>query len=108
MKKKDPAAAVFSALSDATRRQVMVALSRGGPVSATRLTEEIPVSRQAIAKHLDALQQAGLVSSERVGRETKYRLTPEPMSGALDWMTEVGAEWDKRIARLRRLIEQPK
>lgn len=86
----------------------MVALSRGGPVSATRLAEEIPISRQAIAKHLEALQQAGLVSSERVGRETKYSLTPEPMSEALDWMAEVGTEWDKRMARLRDLIGRSK
>ncbi|MGH9195197.1 MAG: ArsR/SmtB family transcription factor [Acidimicrobiia bacterium] len=106
MKKKDSTAAVFSALSDETRRHVMVALAKGGPVSATRLAEQIPITRQAVAKHLDALEQAGLVSSERVGRETRYQLTPEPMTQALDWIADVGAEWDSRLKRLRRLIDQ--
>ncbi len=104
VKKKDPAAAVFGALSDGTRRQVMAALSRGGPVSASHLAREIPVTRQAIAKHLEALEQAGLVSSERSGRETKYRLTPEPMTDAINWIAEIGAEWDKRLARLKKLM----
>ena len=60
------------------------------------------MSRQAIAKHLAALDRAGLVAARREGRETRYRLTPEPMGEAMAWMAGVGARWDERLARLAR------
>jgi hypothetical protein len=60
------------------------------------------VTRQAVAKHLGALARAGLVSSERTGRELHYRVTPGPLQEALVWIADVGAEWDARLARLRR------
>jgi DNA-binding transcriptional ArsR family regulator len=53
-----------------------------------------------VAKHLAALDRAGLVTSSRAGRETRYRLTPAPMGEAMAWMASVGAEWDERLARL--------
>ena len=94
--------AVFTALSDPTRRRVMRLLSTDGPVTATELAERIPVSRQAIVKHLTALEDAGLVASSVDGRHRRFRLTPGPMRDAMGWMADVGAEWDDRLEALRR------
>lgn len=93
--------AVFAALADPTRRRVVQSLSPGTTVTATRLAQGLPISRQAVAKHLAALDHAGLVAAERRGRETHYRLTPAPLSEAASWMATVGAEWDDRLTSLR-------
>lgn len=95
------AGAVFAALGDATRRKVVAALTERGPLSATDLAGQLPVTRQAISKHLATLAEAGLVIGEREGREMRWRLTPGPMTEAMSWMAEAGAEWDERIRRLR-------
>ena len=92
--------ALFAALADPTRRQVIRSLSGAEPVTASGLAAELPITRQAIAKHLGALERAGLVEPHREGRETRYRLTPEPLDGAIAWMEEVGARWDRSLARL--------
>jgi len=63
------------------------------------------VTRQAVSKHLAALADAGLVTAERSGREVRYRLTPEPLSGAMAWMADVGAQWDRRLAALQRQLD---
>ena len=94
--------AVFAALADATRRQVVQALAESGSATATELAGRFPVSRQAVVKHLSALGSAGLVASEREGREVRYHLTPGPLNDAVGWITLVGAEWDERLGRLRR------
>jgi DNA-binding transcriptional ArsR family regulator len=94
--------AVFQALSDPTRREVVRMLSQSGPVTATELAARLPVSRQAVAKHLSALSEAGLVASARAGREVRYRLTPRPMHDTMSWMATVGAEWDERLDALKR------
>ena len=96
--------AVFAALSDGTRRAVVAILAEGEAVTATGIAAQLPVSRQAVAKHLQILCEAGLVSSERTGRETCHRLTPEPLGDAMAWMMHVGAEWDVRLADLQRLL----
>jgi DNA-binding transcriptional ArsR family regulator len=96
--------AVFAALSDPTRRQVIRCLSRDGPVTATELADRLPVSRQAIAKHLASLEEAGLVASSLQGRSRRFRLTPGPMREAMGWMTDVGADWDDRLDSLRRHV----
>ncbi len=97
--------AVFSALGDGHRRALLSALS-SAPSTATELAVGLPISRQAVAKHLAALADAGLVESERSGREVRYRMTPEPLSGAVTWMAEVGARWDERLASLARGFER--
>ena len=102
-----PAAAradeVFTALSDPTRRAV---LGGHGEATASQLARELPVSRQAVQKHLSSLAAAGLVTDRREGREVRYRITPAPMSEAMTWMATVGGEWDARLAALRRHLSR--
>jgi len=102
----DRIGAVFQALADPTRRDVVTQLSRSGSITATELAARLPVTRQAVAKHLAALAEAGLVSSVREGREVRYRLTPSPMRETVTWMAAVGAEWDDRLHALRRHLRQ--
>ena len=93
--------AVFAALADPTRREVVQSMAGGSTVTASALAREMPVSRQAVAKHLAFLHDAGLVAAERRGRETHYRLTPAPLTDAASWMAAVGAQWDDRLESLR-------
>ncbi|HZB07380.1 MAG TPA: winged helix-turn-helix domain-containing protein [Thermoleophilaceae bacterium] len=104
MPSADPADAVFAALSDGTRRALYASLGERGEATATELARELPVSRQAVQKHLGTLDAAGLVATRRAGREVLYRPTPAPMSEALAWMAEVGAQWDDRLAALERQL----
>ena len=97
-----PVTDVFDALADPNRRYVLEALAERETATATELAAELPVTRQAVAKHLAALSEAGLVESRREGRETRYELTPAPLSDAMTWMASVGAQWDSRLARLQR------
>jgi DNA-binding transcriptional ArsR family regulator len=94
--------AVFDALADPTRRQVLSLIGERGEATASGLARELPVSRQAVQKHLASLTAAGLVASRRDGREVLFRLTPAPMSDAVGWMAEVGGQWDTRLAALAR------
>jgi len=96
---------VFSALSDPTRRAVIRALSERGPQTLSELASELPVTRQAVAKHLATLEGAGLVEASGETRRRAYRLTPGPLSDAMDWIVVVGAEWDERLERLRRHVD---
>jgi len=96
-----PADSVFSALSDPSRRRLLETLAARESASLTELAGQLPVTRQAVSKHLAALGEAGLVAAARVGRETRYRLTPEPLGEALDWVERIGDRWDERLARLR-------
>src|SRR5262245_44084542 len=100
----DPADAVFAALSDGTRRSLYATLGERGEATATDLARELPVTRQAVQKHLGTLSEAGLVAARRSGREVLYRPTPAPMSEAMAWMAEVGGQWDERLAALERQL----
>ncbi len=95
---------VFTALADPSRRFIVEALAGRGDATATELASELPVTRQAVAKHLGALAEAGLVAGERAGRETRYRLTPGPLTEAAAWMARVGSEWDDRLAALAGVV----
>jgi DNA-binding transcriptional ArsR family regulator len=101
---EDTAGVVFDALSDGTRRRLLSLLGERGEATATDLARELPVTRQAVQKHLGTLSGAGLVSARRSGREVLYRPTPAPMSEAMAWMAEVGAQWDERLAALERQV----
>jgi DNA-binding transcriptional ArsR family regulator len=94
--------AVFAALADPTRRAVVASLTAQDEVTASGLAAELPMSRQAVAKHLATLERAGLVEPRRAGRETRYHLTPEPLEDAMAWMAEAGGAWDARLSRLQR------
>ncbi len=74
-------------------------------MTQTELAARLPVTRQAVAKHLGALAAAGLVEPARAGRESRYRLTPAPFEAAALWMAALGAEWDRRLEALRSLLE---
>jgi DNA-binding transcriptional ArsR family regulator len=80
---------VFNALADSTRRAIVAALARSGPCTATELASDMPITRQAVAKHLTHLHRASLVVPERRGRETRYRVTPDPLAKAVDWLEDV-------------------
>ena len=94
--------AVFQALADPHRRFVLETLADRGSATVTELAAELPVTRQAVAKHLGTLRAAELVEPTRAGREIRYRLSTAPLGDALDWMERVGATWDERLAALRR------
>jgi DNA-binding transcriptional ArsR family regulator len=100
----EPPDLVFAALADATRRQVLRAVAESGPVTATALAGDLPVSRQAVAKHLGLLREAGLVTAERTGRETRFVARTEPLDGLAAWATEAGRRWDDRLAKLARRL----
>src|SRR5437660_3418223 len=92
--------AVFGALADSTRRTLLATIAHQPSVTATELAAELPITRQAVLKHLTALTDAGLLDRERSGREVHYRVTPEPLSDAVSWMAAVGAQWDERLGAL--------
>jgi DNA-binding transcriptional ArsR family regulator len=102
---RDQVDAVFSALSDPSRRFVVETLAEKGTATPTELAHDLPVTRQAVTKHLAALREAGLVEATRSGREVRYALTPAPLASAAGWLEEVGATWDARLEALRRLVE---
>ena len=94
------AGAVFEALADPTRRAVLRDVATRGPRTATELAAELPVSRQAVAKHLAVLRDAGLVVHERAGREARFTATLAPLAEAERWLHAAGTAWDDRLARL--------
>jgi DNA-binding transcriptional ArsR family regulator len=101
---QDRAGAVFGALSDPTRRTLLAAIAQQPAATATELAAELPISRQAVLKHLTALADAGLLDRERSGREVHYKMTPAPLSDAVSWMADVGGQWDERMAALKRQL----
>lgn len=98
---------VFAALADPTRRHLLDRLSAEGPMSATELARDYPVSRQAVVKHLSTLTGAGLLRPERHGREVLYGVEPRRLSEVSAWLREVGAQWDRRLDALTRQLQEP-
>jgi DNA-binding transcriptional ArsR family regulator len=98
-------AVVFEALADPTRRALMQTLSESGPATLAELSARLPVTRQAVSKHLATLREAGLVTPHGDVRGRRYELTPAPLADAVGWMMDVGAGWDERLARLKSLVE---
>lgn len=99
---------VFGALSDPTRRALLTRLADGGPATATQLAARLPITRQAVVKHLEALREARLVTSAREGREVRYTVTPEPLAEAVGWIADVGGQWDSRLAALQAQFSHPR
>jgi DNA-binding transcriptional ArsR family regulator len=96
---------VFAALADPTRRQLLDVLAARGEASATTLAARLPVSRQAVVKHLAVLDRAGLVHGARRGREVRYTVRPERLDATARWLAGLAAEWDARLAAIKRLAE---
>ncbi|MBO0803444.1 MAG: winged helix-turn-helix transcriptional regulator [Nocardiopsaceae bacterium] len=96
---------LWSAIGDPSRRQVLDLLVSRGEASASWLAGRVPFSRQAVAKHLAVLEDAGLVSRRKEGREVLYRVQAGRLDQATRAMTEVAAQWDRRLAAIKRLAE---
>ena len=95
---------VFAALGDETRWSILSALGEGD-ASASTLAGRLPVSRQAIAKHLAVLEEVGVVESIRVGREVQYRVMGSQLSTTARRLDAIGAEWDRRLAAIKQIAE---
>jgi DNA-binding transcriptional ArsR family regulator len=91
---------VFAALGDPTRLAVLRAVAARAPVTATELAGVVPVTRQAVAKHLAVLRDAGLVTCTREGREARYAPAGDGLDAAARWLAQAGSQWDRRLARL--------
>ncbi|RBQ14657.1 transcriptional regulator [Spongiactinospora rosea] len=100
------AVAVFVALTDPTRRALLEELARTGPATVTDLARRLPISRQAVAKHLSQLAEAGLISSgEPTGRRHPYRLEPAAIRTAQVWLARLANRWDDRLAALEDVLD---
>ncbi len=104
--RRDAAGPVFTALADPTRRELVQRLASDGEATATELSAELPMTRQAVSKHLALLEDAGLVATTRARREVRYRLNAPPLAEAMAWMAQVGGRWDERLAALGRHVER--
>jgi DNA-binding transcriptional ArsR family regulator len=97
---------VFAALADPTRRWMVESLVREGTATVPELTAALPITRQAVAKHLTLLDQAGLVErAPTAGREVRYRLRAGALQPASAWLREAEAAWDERLGRLKDALE---
>ena len=99
-------APAFAALGDATRLAIVSKLAKDAGRSITELTEGASVTRQAITKHLRVLQGAGLVRSERIGREVVFQLEPGPLATLQEYLERVSKQWDAALARLEVHVER--
>jgi ArsR family transcriptional regulator, cadmium/lead-responsive transcriptional repressor len=103
----DEVGPVFAALADPTRRLMVQALLRDGTTTVPALTSALPITRQAVAKHLATLDHAGLVERAPAhGREVRYRLRDGALYPASAWLADAQDAWDKRLARLKRALER--
>ena len=96
---------MFAALADGTRRLLLRAVVDRGPITATALTADVAVTRQAVTKHLGVLRDAGLVRADRVGRETRYEAETDPLRAASSWITATDEAWARRLDRLKAQLE---
>jgi DNA-binding transcriptional ArsR family regulator len=96
---------VLAALADPTRRRVLDSVAAHGEATATMIAAELPVSRQAIVKHLAVLDRAGLVAARRQGREARYAVRSEPLDATARWINDLASAWDERLAAIKRLTE---
>jgi DNA-binding transcriptional ArsR family regulator len=99
-------ASIFAALGDATRLALVGTLVGGSTRSISELAQGSALTRQAISKHLRVLEQAGIVASARVGRESRFQLRPEPLTEAQAYLARVAEQWGEALERLRSFIEE--
>ena len=96
---------LWSAIGDPTRRRMLDLLLASGEATATSLSEQLPVTRQAVTKHLLVLDRAGLVRARPEGRERRYRIDDAQFARAVAQLSDVGATWDARLRRIKRIAE---
>ena len=97
---------LWEAMADPTRRKLLDLLVAGGRVTATALSADLPVSRQAISKHLALLQRVGLIDGRRQGREVRYEVCERRLADATEALSEVASRWDRRLRAIKHLAEQ--
>ncbi len=102
----DHDAALFAALGDATRLGLLAALGTGGAATATTLAEPLPVTRQAVSRHLGVLREAGLVTASKQGRDVLYRVDVGPLRDRAQWLASVSDAWDRRLRGLKQRAER--
>jgi DNA-binding transcriptional ArsR family regulator len=106
-KTEDPAVeVVLGALADTTRRQILDRLARIGEATATTLAAEMSVTRQAVVQHLAILEAACLVKGQRIGRERRFVVCPQRLTETARWMDSLAAQWDSRLAAIKRIAER--
>lgn len=98
-------AALVAAVTEPTRRQMLDLLLERGDSTATALADRLPITRQAVSKHLAVLTRAGLVEGEKHGREQRYRLNVERLDRATRSLGELAATWDRRLMRIKQIAE---
>jgi DNA-binding transcriptional ArsR family regulator len=96
---------LLSAMADPTRRQLLATLAAGGPATASRLADGLPISRQAVVKHLAVLHRAGLVTSSKHGRDVRFDVRTARLAQTADWLMALAAQWDSRLAAIKRIAE---
>ena len=96
---------LWSAIGDPTRRRILDLLLAAGDGTATKLSEELPVTRQGVAKHLGVLERAALVQGSSAGREKRYRVDDVQLARAAAQLASVGAAWDARLQRIKHIAE---
>jgi DNA-binding transcriptional ArsR family regulator len=96
----------FLAISDPTRRRILNRLRTQGSLSVTELAEPLSMTRQAVTKHLDVLEGAGLLEHSRQGRKRIHRLKAQPLEDVAEWLAPYAAAWDRRLSRLRTHLEE--
>lgn len=104
MSKADPAA-IFAALGDRTRLALLLKLASGAALSIAALSANGSITRQAVTKHLRVLEDVGLVTSERYGRESRYALRPEGIAPVREYLARIAANWDEALTRLKAFVE---
>jgi DNA-binding transcriptional ArsR family regulator len=101
----EPDDELWSAIADPSRRRVLDLLVRSGEASASWLAGRVPFSRQAVSKHLVVLEQAGLISRHKQGREVLYQVDADRLDQATRAMAELARQWDRRLTTIKRLAE---
>lgn len=96
---------VLAALADPMRRRILNVLSAAGGGTATLIAQDLPVTRQAVVKHLAVLNDAGLVVGRRIGREVRFSVAPAPLQHTARWMADLASEWDRPLREVKRLAE---
>jgi DNA-binding transcriptional ArsR family regulator len=96
---------LWAAIADPSRRRVLDLIVQRGEATASSLADHVPFTRQAVSKHLVALEEAGLIGRRKRGREVLYRVQPERLDQATRAMVEVARQWDRRLDTIKRLAE---